>query len=218
MASRGCAGTKLEGKVERDSDEMNPSARRVIELARAARTPGVADKRRVRQALAFGIGATVAGVSSGTAIASAAKAGAIVGVRAIVAAVLLVSAGAGTFLWVRGRAPAPAAPSVAAPLAPAAVPPPTVVPLDPLLAELTLLRRAQQALRDGAARRALELAERHAILYPDSQLGLERGALRVFAFCALGRKSEARALSTKLLAAAPRSPLRTSLEESCATR
>jgi hypothetical protein len=78
------------------------------------------------------------------------------------------------------------------------------------------LRQAQKALRDGAPRRALELADQHAKLYPGSQMGLERGALRVFAFCALGRKAEARALASELLAAAPRSPLRTSLEESCA--
>ena len=205
-----------------DIDEMNPSARRVVELARAARTPGEADKRRVRQAIALGVGAAVAGVSSGTAAASAVKAGALAGVRALVAALAVVSAGAGTYFWVHARATAPTAtaPRPAAPVvAPEVVPlqPPAAAP-DPLLAELGLLRQAQQALRDGAPRRALELAERHASLYPRSQLALERGALRVFALCALGRKAEARGLATELLAAAPRSPLRTSLEESCATR
>jgi hypothetical protein len=207
----------VDGK---DTDDLNPSARRVVDLARAARTPAEADKRRVRQALAFGIGAAVAGASSGTAVASAAKVGVLVGVRAIVAALLVVSTGVGTAVYLRGRhapAPTPAAVEPAPPVAPIVTPIAPPAP-DPLLAELTLLRQAQQALRDGSARRALELAERHAVLYPRSQLSLERGGLRVFALCALGRKAEARALATNLLAAAPRSPLRTSLEESCATR
>jgi hypothetical protein len=207
----------VDGK---DTDDLNPSARRVVDLARSARTPGDADKRRVRQALALGLGAAVAGASSGTAVASAVKAGALVGLRGVIAALLVVSTGVGTLVWVRGHQAPPAPVPVAAPAAPVA---PVVTPLpapapDPLLAELTLLRQAQQALRDGSARRALELAERHAALYPRSQLALERGALRVFAFCALGRKADARALATELLAAAPRSPLRTSLEESCAAR
>lgn len=208
--------------MDNDIDDMNPDARRVVELARMARTPGDADKRRVRQALALGIGAAVAGASSGTAVASAVKTGALVGLRGILAAMLVVSAGVGTYVWV--KRPAPEAPVSTPPTAKA--PAPVIVPVappapvadtpDPLLAELTLLRQAQKALRDGAPRRALELADQHAKLYPGSQMSLERGALRVFAFCALGRKAEARALAGELLAAAPRSPLRTSLEESCA--
>jgi hypothetical protein len=207
--------------VDNDND-MNPNARRVVELARMARTPGDADKRRVRQALALGLGAAVAGASSGTAVASAVKTGALVSLRGILAAVLVASAGVGTYVWVKRPAPEPVV-SAAKPVAPVA---PVIVPVapaapaveapDPLLAELTLLRQAQKALRDGAPRRALELADQHAKLFPGSQMGLERGALRVFAFCALGRKADAHALATELLAAAPRSPLRTSLEESCA--
>lgn len=209
--------------MDNDIDDMNPDARRVVELARLARTPGDADKRRVRQALALGIGAAVAGASSGTAVASAVKTGALVGLRGIVAAMLVVSAGVGTYVWVKRPAPEPAVsvtPAATPPVAPVIVPVAPAAPVadtpDPLLAELTLLRQAQKALRDGAPRRALELADQHAKQYPGSQMGLERGALRVFAFCALGRKAEAHALATELLAAAPRSPLRTSLEESCA--
>jgi hypothetical protein len=205
----------VDGK---DIDDLNPGARRVVDLARAARTPGEADKRRVRQALALGIGAAVAGGSAGTAIASATKVGVLVGLRGVLAALVVVSTGVGTYVWVHGhRAAAPVVAPAPPPVA-AAGPVVTPLPPDPLLAELTLLRQAQQALRDGSARRALELADRHAALYPSSQLALERGALRVFAYCALGRKGDARALATELLAAAPRSPLRTSLEESCATR
>jgi hypothetical protein len=209
----------LEGKVDsKEAENMSAGARRVIEGARLARTPDDADKRRVRQALALGLGAVVAGASSGTAVASATKAGALVGMRAILAAVAVLSAGTGTYLWVRGHERAPVVAPAAAPATTRSpVVEPIVTPPDPLLAELTLLREAQQALHGGAPRRALELAERHAALYPHSQLKLERGALRVFALCALGRKAEARSLATELLTAAPRSPLRTSLEESCAT-
>ena len=204
-------------------DEMNPSARHVVALARAARTPSDADKRRVRRALALGIGTAAAGVSAGTALASASNAGVLVGLRGIIAALVVASLGTGTYVLVRARSSTAVRPSQQTVVAAPVVPAPVIVPVappspDPLLAELTLLRQAQQALRDGQARRALELAERHAALYPRSQLGLERGALRVFAFCALGHKGEARALATDLLAAAPRSPLRTSLEESCAMR
>jgi hypothetical protein len=109
---------------------------------------------------------------------------------------------------------------VAAPAAPVVVPLPSdsLAPAadDPLLAEVTLLRRAQRALHDGQPGKALELAARHAALYPKSQVGVERDGLRVFALCALGRKAEAHALATELLARAPRSPLRASLAESCA--
>jgi hypothetical protein len=216
----------MEGPVVNDiDDEMDPGARRVVALARTARTPSDADKRRVRQALALGIGAATAGVSAGTALASASKVGVLVGLRGIIAALVVATAGTGTYFFARSRAASISPPAVvattpaAAPVILPVTPPPAVVASpDPLLAELSLLRQAQQALRDGQARRALDLAERHASLYPRSQLALERGALRVFAFCALGRKADARALANELLAAAPRSPLRTSLEESCAMR
>jgi hypothetical protein len=49
-------------------------------------------------------------------------------------------------------------------------------------------------------------------------MALERGALRVFALCALNRKGEARTLARELIASAPTSPLRKSLEESCGMR
>jgi hypothetical protein len=212
----------MEGPVVNDiDDEMDPGARRVVELARSARTPSDADKRRVRQALALGIGAATAGASAGTALASASKVGVLVGLRGLVAALVVATAGTGTYFFARSRAVAPvvATTPVAAPTIVPVTPAPAAVPApDPLLAELSLLRQAQQALREGQARRALELAERHASLYPHSQLALERGALRVFAFCALGRKADARALANELLAAAPRSPVRASLEESCAMR
>jgi hypothetical protein len=212
--------------VEGEDFELNGEERRVVELARAARTPGDSDKRRVRAALAATLGGAALGVASSTAVASAAKsAGALVAMRALLAAALLTSAGVGTYFWTRApRGPSVVAPAVAPPTAPSVVveplPPAAAPPAegDPLLAELTLLRQAQRALRDGDAKRALELAARHAALYPRSQMSVERGALRVFALCSLGRKSEARTLARELIAEAPSSPLRKSLEESCGMR
>jgi hypothetical protein len=87
---------------------------------------------------------------------------------------------------------------------------------DPLLAEVTLLRRAQHAWQSGKPQLALQLAQQHAQAYPHSQLAVERDAVRVFAFCALGRTLEARTLASDVLARAPGSPLRASIEESCA--
>lgn len=93
---------------------------------------------------------------------------------------------------------------------------PSSAPLDPLLAEVTLLRKAQRAWQGGKPQVALDLAQRHAQAYPHSQLAVERDAVRVFALCALGRTAEAQSLASELFARAPDSPLRTSLEESCA--
>jgi hypothetical protein len=212
-------------------DDMNAEARRVVELAREARTPREADKRRVRQAIALGLGAATAGAASSVAASAVVKGGAagiFAGLRGVAMVVAVATAGAGTAWWAhaRGQARGSVGPAVTAP-APTPmilVPLPSVEPVgpaeappaDPLVAEVSLLRQAQQALRDGQAAQALALARRHATLYPRSQMSLEGGALQVFSFCALGRKNEAHRLATELLARAPRSPLRTSLEESCA--
>jgi hypothetical protein len=205
-------------------DDMNPQARRVLDLAREARTPGEADKRRVRKAIALGLGAATAGAASSVAASGVVKgAGVLAGLRGVAALVLVATAGAGTAFWARTHGRAHEAASVAVAPAASVVAGPVVVPLapppaDPMLAELSLLREAQRALRDGHAARALELAQRHALLYPDSQMRLEERALQVFSFCALGRKTDARRLAAELLATAPSSPLRASLEESCAMR
>ena len=211
--------------MEQDTDELSPAERRVIELSRAARTPGEADKRRVRAALALSLGA-VAGGATGAAVAStvtAAKGTAtLLGARVIAAVLLAASAGTGAYVWLRNKPTA--SPVVETAPAPAAVPAPAPVvePIapaeDPLLAEVSLLQRAQRALKQGQPKEAMELAARHATLYPTSQMALERDALRVFSLCALGRKGEARTLARALLAQAPTSPLRASLEESCALR
>jgi hypothetical protein len=91
-------------------------------------------------------------------------------------------------------------------------------PEDPLAAEVTLLHRAQSAWRAGRAQEAESLLREHGQRFPRSALGLERDALQVLTLCELGQKAKAERLAQKLLERAPSSPLRTSIEQSCAMR
>lgn len=84
--------------------------------------------------------------------------------------------------------------------------------------ELELLHRAQSAWRAKDATRAMTLLDQHRTRFPRSELKLERDGLRVLTLCELGQKSEAKALAHKLLERAPRSPLRATIEESCALK
>ena len=221
-----------------NDDEMSPEAWRLLQVVRQAESPSELDLRRVRRAIAIGAG-TAAGTAAPVAKAAAAaeaasvakaapaaqaatttaatmaKGAALVSaVKGAAAIAVLASVGAGTLWWAQHHAPARG--GVAALHAPAtstaAAPPPPST----LLEELTLLQRAQRALAGGEPLQALALAEQHAQRYPRSQLELERDAVRVFAWCALKRTDEARALTDEILEHAPRSPLRTSLEQSCA--
>jgi hypothetical protein len=84
--------------------------------------------------------------------------------------------------------------------------------------ELELLHRAQAAWRAHDASDALSLLDEHRTRFPRSDLKLERDGLRVLTLCELGRKAEATSLAQKLLERAPRSPLRATIEESCALK
>jgi hypothetical protein len=226
---------------------MNPEARRIIQLTRQARTPSAEDKRRVRAAIGVGVATAAVATSTTTAasVKAASVLGVLTGMRGVVSVVALVSASAGAGAYWRAHvshthpsAPVqvsapqqtpPASPEpVAVVEAPSPAPPtseprsgdvrPRAAAPDPLSAELTLLHTARQAWQDGKPQVALDLAQKHARLYPHSQLASERDALRVFALCGLDRTSEARELASALLARAPGSPLRASLEQSCAMR
>jgi hypothetical protein len=132
------------------------------------------------------------------------------------------------------RAPAPLvvapppAPATAEPLpanVPASEPVPAArnrvprkQPAATLSEELELLHRAQTAWRAREASAALRLLDEHHSRFPRSQLRLERDGLRVLTLCELGQKAQAAALAKKLLERAPRSPLRTTIEESCALK
>jgi hypothetical protein len=85
-------------------------------------------------------------------------------------------------------------------------------------AELDLLHRAQSAWRARQASAALTLLTEHRLRYPHSQLQLERDALQVLTLCELGRKDDAVRLAHNVIERAPRSPVRASLEQSCALK
>jgi hypothetical protein len=85
-----------------------------------------------------------------------------------------------------------------------------------LAEEVALLNAARRELAGGHGAQALALVERHARRFPDGALRQERTAAKVLALCELGRVESAAALARALLAAAPESPLRQRLEQSCA--
>jgi hypothetical protein len=84
--------------------------------------------------------------------------------------------------------------------------------------ELELLHAAQSAWRSGDAARALALVSEHRSRHPRSTLRLERDALRVLSLCDLGRTEEAARLGRAWLTRASASPLRASIERSCAMK
>jgi hypothetical protein len=84
-----------------------------------------------------------------------------------------------------------------------------------LHAEMALLRPAQQALRAGNHRRALQLFDDHARSFPKSALAEERALGRIEALCGLGRGDEARAAATSFVRRFPGSPYRAKAERAC---
>jgi hypothetical protein len=215
-------------------DEMKPEAWRLLQVVREADSPSDLDMRRVRRAIAASAGAALAApvaraasaaTSKGLAAAAAGKGGALmVAAKGLAAIAVLASLGAGTVWWSHHKSRESTAPARIPARSPESSPGArepvvalgeTAAP-STLLEELTLLQRAQRALAGGAPREALTLAGEHATRYPRSQLARERDAVRVFAECALGQRANARALAIEILKSAPRSPLRTSLEQSCA--
>jgi hypothetical protein len=204
---------------------MTPEAWRLLEVVRQSESPSELEMRRMRRAIAVGVGATLAAPvakaatsaarSKGVAAITAAKSATfLTALKGAAALAVLTSVGAGT-VWLSQRRAA--APLAAATAGRSAEPPQAeAAPPSTLLAELTLLQRAQRALAGGAPGVALSLAAEHATRYPRSQLSRERDAVRVFSYCALGRTAEARSLAAEIVKSAPRSPVRASLEQSCA--
>jgi hypothetical protein len=236
--------------------ELDAESRRILELARGARTPSEEDKARVEHRVAMALGLSAAAASLAPVAHAASGAGAAKAATGVVAlkwwlggSALLVAAAA-SYLSLSShapqtvqRAPKPEAhaaaptsvPTVADPVAPLTAVPAQVEPSqepaarhfehrrrnphgDSLAAELDLLHRAQGAWRAREAGSALSLLEEHRARYPHSALGLERDALQVLTLCELSRKDDAARLARSVLARAPRSPLRASLEQSCALK
>jgi hypothetical protein len=221
------------------TEDLRPSARQVVDVARRARTPSDAQRDRAYQAL-------MAGLSGGAAVGTAKVVGksALLWLKWAIPATLVV-ASAGTYAWRAHRSPAPLASvavavpppaPVAAPLAPLAdssatvavdeTPTPSALPpakaqnalkpsSDDLVQELSLLHQALAASRSGNAASALDLARQHAQRYPNSRLRNERDAIEVRSLCALGRASDAKKIADRLRARAPSSPVSAALQDSC---
>jgi hypothetical protein len=129
------------------------------------------------------------------------------------------------------RVPAipPAVKRAAAPLAAEPAPPPELAPPPApessaktraalrLREEARLLRDANEALKEGAAARALDLLDEHAARFPDGVLEPERAAQRVFALCRAGRVDEARQARERFLAAVRPPLLAARVRATCAS-
>jgi hypothetical protein len=94
---------------------------------------------------------------------------------------------------------------------------PPEVPEKPQDSEVMLMRRASQALSNGAPSDALQALEQHAALYPRGALAQERRALRIIALCQLGQRAAARQARERFLSEAPRSPLAAQIRRACGT-
>ena len=229
--------------------ELDPEARRLLDLTREARTPNAEDKRRVERSLSRSLGLAAFSVATGAASAATAKsapATLVLKWTLGLAVPALVVASAATYFHGRSAerqptvverpvadaptvapAPPPEPPPTAATgtaaLAPAPAEPPAAPRTAPaqakksetLEAELDLLHDAQ-VKRSSDPEGALALLVTHRKRYPKSVLGLEREALRVLCLCAAGRTAEAREVARRSFKNAPRSPLKASVEESCA--
>jgi hypothetical protein len=245
--------------------DLGPEARRVLELANAARTPSKQDKARVagRVAIALSVSGAaastlaVARAAAGTSSISAKSAAGYAMAKWWLGGTALLSAALGGYLALSNvesrtqpRASLGAAANAGAPqqrpLEPAAQRPAEHVeaPLpslpdhisgrasvkvrseqrraartatpDSMAVELELLHRAQAAWRGGEARHALALLHEHRERFSRSPLGLERDALEVLTLCEVGERARAQRLARVVLRRAPSSPMRTSIEESCA--
>lgn len=87
---------------------------------------------------------------------------------------------------------------------------------DELRAEMTLIRKARQVLRDDRAARALEILDAHARAFPQGQMREDRQALRIEALCAAGKQPQARAEVRRLLRDFPVSAHAARVQAMCA--
>jgi outer membrane protein assembly factor BamD (BamD/ComL family) len=76
-----------------------------------------------------------------------------------------------------------------------------------LLAEIALLDRARNALRERASARAVALLEQHARRFARGELAPEAAALRIEALVQRGSHAEAEALAQRFVRAYPNHPL-----------
>jgi hypothetical protein len=81
--------------------------------------------------------------------------------------------------------------------------------------ELSILLRAQTAMRAGSPEAALAALDEHARRFPAGALAEERSSERVFALCALGRTADARVEAAHFLSAFSKSPSAARVSVSC---
>jgi len=81
--------------------------------------------------------------------------------------------------------------------------------------EVRLLGRAQHAMKQGDAKRALQLLEQHAAEHPSGVLSQERAGVRAVALCRAGQLSQGRAAAKRFLAQSPDSPLAARIRAAC---
>ena len=227
------------------NDDLNPDARRLVDLAREARTPGEDDKLRLAKRLAVPLAASAA---VGTAVGTAKATGILSSVGLKIAAFVAVGA-VGTLIVTRQlqSETTPVAPSRAVVAAPPTQPAPVIAEQEPAPAEVAseaapvpsqkpatppvvhgsrpsedlaqeaaLLHQAQAAWRAGQSAQALQLANQHAARFPRSQLANERDVLRVLSLCKLGQVQAAKQVGARLLRTAKGSPWYQSVAGSCA--
>jgi hypothetical protein len=221
--------------------DLDPRARRMLELTRQARSPTPRDKARLDQLLASVL---VPGASVAHAVPAQKSMTTAVTVKWTGIVVFALAGSAALFGWRASRNEASAAmptpitvqptaaadPVVTTPLAePEQLTPKALAPriaarpvvqtkLDTgtLPQELDLLHDAQSKWRAGNAEGALSLLAVHRKRFPHSQLAAERDALAVVSLCATHQEAEARKVAHRFLKTAKSSPLKTSVEESCA--
>jgi len=216
--------------------ELGPGERRLIAALRSADEPSDQDRERVRGSvlakLAVGSGiATTATTAQAT--TAAAAAGNSSGALALLAAhwkaaltVALVGTTGAVGTWWIAQSPATSAVDPAAVEAPRAQPPPSAhqpkaartQPINngaSLDQEVRLLGRAQHAMKQGDAKRALQLLEQHAAEHPSGVLSQERAGVRAVALCRAGQLSQGRAAAKRFLAQSPDSPLAARIRAAC---
>ena len=208
--------------------EMSELERKLLEAARSDRVP---DALGARMAERLGVQAAATAATAGLGTSLFAKAG-LWGVLSI-GGIALVGAIASWYATrsVEGIAPALRRGAISVPHAPerTAVPtdvmPPRSAGVMPavevaaaarrddgvddaaLRAEIALLDRARNALRDGASARALRLLDQHRARFAHAQLAPEAAALRIEALVQRGAYDQADSMSRQFMASHPTHPL-----------
>ncbi len=88
---------------------------------------------------------------------------------------------------------------------------------DSLGEEVQILSRAERELHNGRPALALKALDEHQRRFSSGALAQERSAARIQALCALGRTSEAKAESVKLMRISPKSPQAAQAKLPCET-